>query len=317
VRPASHGMQTDAGDLRLPPYLETLPTDRRGLPALVSVARQAGEVLFASLSEPRKLALATFGLCGICGLPFGPGELRWLAMPPTYDPSEGATNSGEAPVHRVCLLSAIQLCPWLAKPQMTPRHVRGVAPKVADRVAAGFRQVEALITQPPPFPAAGQPSRTLIFCMPPAVEHFSWRAPEDLAEERSRPAPRMPSAPELGPLDPIVRKLREVVDSDGGNTDPADRLLFPLLYAGGALIPGIWETIRARPEHVAECRYVAGRFLDGQLTELPGPYGPEVTAALRGRPPLWAQSVVARASAGRNDRCPCGSGSKWKYCCGR
>ncbi len=41
-------------------------------------------------------------------------------------------------------------------------------------------------------------------------------------------------------------------------------------------------------------------YLDGQTTQLPQP-----------------PSVTTRPSAGRNDPCPCGSGQKYKRCCGK
>ncbi|MCK5590137.1 MAG: SEC-C domain-containing protein, partial [Dehalococcoidales bacterium] len=34
-------------------------------------------------------------------------------------------------------------------------------------------------------------------------------------------------------------------------------------------------------------------------------------------PPLKKQAVIAGKKVGRNDPCPCGSGKKYKHCCGR
>jgi len=38
---------------------------------------------------------------------------------------------------------------------------------------------------------------------------------------------------------------------------------------------------------------------------------------VRSEPPRKKQAVVAGKKVGRNDPCPCGSGKKYKYCCGR
>ena len=57
----------------------------------------------------------------------------------------------------------------------------------------------------------------------------------------------------------------------------------------------------------------------------PGPFPPEASlpAAFAGRPPSGLETrengtlVRARKKVGRNEPCPCGSGRKYKHCCGR
>jgi hypothetical protein len=92
--------------------------DRRGYPIIASIFQAEDEVDFGALSERRKLVLATFDLCGVCGTPFH-DELRWQV---TFDDearriADGeAVRFNEAPVHEVCALYAAQVCPFVASP---------------------------------------------------------------------------------------------------------------------------------------------------------------------------------------------------------
>jgi len=36
-----------------------------------------------------------------------------------------------------------------------------------------------------------------------------------------------------------------------------------------------------------------------------------------GRRPVNLKTIYRHSHIGRNDRCPCGSGMKYKYCCGK
>jgi hypothetical protein len=59
-------------DASTPARLAHLTKDGRGYPILATVSRSHSGVDFGALSELRKLALATFDWCGVCGLPFAP-----------------------------------------------------------------------------------------------------------------------------------------------------------------------------------------------------------------------------------------------------
>jgi hypothetical protein len=56
---------------------------------------------FGAISERRKLALAAFDWCGVCGLPFG-AESRWqvVVTPADDDRPLDQLEFGEAPVAR-------------------------------------------------------------------------------------------------------------------------------------------------------------------------------------------------------------------------
>jgi preprotein translocase subunit SecA len=64
-----------------------------------------------------------------------------------------------------------------------------------------------------------------------------------------------------------------------------------------------------------------GQPYRGAYDETAGPQGISglggVTGASSGSPRRERLQVVAAEKVGRNDPCPCGSGKKYKYCCGR
>lgn len=92
-----------------------LRADERGYPIITTVSQPPGRVDFGSISERRKLALATFDLCAVCGLPFH-DELRWqVAFEEQILDTDPALH-GEAPVHEVCGLYAAQICPFVSSP---------------------------------------------------------------------------------------------------------------------------------------------------------------------------------------------------------
>ncbi|MET9258894.1 hypothetical protein [Amycolatopsis sp. NPDC004079] len=92
------------------------------------------EVDFGSLSERRKLALATFDLCAICALPFG-DELRWQVAFQAEAASSPAAVYSEAPLHEICGLYAAQVCPFVSSP-----HAR-----LGDQWRKGERRPEVLL----------------------------------------------------------------------------------------------------------------------------------------------------------------------------
>lgn len=96
-----------------PKRLEHLRVGPRGYPIIATISQEPGDVDFGGLSEPRKLALATFDLCAVCALPFGE-ELRWQV---SFDEAMAKATtlvSNEAPVHGICALYAAQVCPFVS-----------------------------------------------------------------------------------------------------------------------------------------------------------------------------------------------------------
>lgn len=101
-------------EVALPRRLSHLPRDKRGYPIIATVERGDGEVNFGAIGERRKLALATFDWCGVCGLPFG-NELRWEHFVPGM--SISSPFFSEAPVHEICAVYSAQVCPFMSSPQ--------------------------------------------------------------------------------------------------------------------------------------------------------------------------------------------------------
>ncbi|MBB4677427.1 hypothetical protein [Crossiella cryophila] len=106
-----------------------LTADPRGYPIIATVGQPLGKVDFGTLSEQRKLALATFDLCAVCAHPFGT-ELRWQVGFDGLLPDRFT----EAPVHEICALYAAQVCPFVSSP-----HAR-----LGDDWRKGLRRPELL-----------------------------------------------------------------------------------------------------------------------------------------------------------------------------
>lgn len=123
-----------------PKRLEHLRVDPRGYPIIATTSQEPGDVDFGALSEPRKLALATFDLCAVCALPFG-DELRWQV---SFDEAMAKATkliSNEAPVHGICALYAAQVCPFVSSPYA--RHgdeIRKGMRRPAVTFLTGFRR---------------------------------------------------------------------------------------------------------------------------------------------------------------------------------
>lgn len=88
-----------------------LRADDRGYPVIATIGQEAPPD-FGTISEQRKLVLATFDLCAICALPFH-DELRWQVI---FEDAREDIVTSEAPVHEVCGLYAAQVCPFVSSP---------------------------------------------------------------------------------------------------------------------------------------------------------------------------------------------------------
>jgi len=119
-----------------PGHLDHLSDDSRGYPVIATIGRDAVSADFGSINERRKLALATFDWCAVCGLPFN-GEPRWQAAPGDdwrERHHKGGWVANEAPVHQICLLYAAQVCPYLS----SPGH------RMGDELRSGQRREEEI-----------------------------------------------------------------------------------------------------------------------------------------------------------------------------
>ncbi|KJS52496.1 hypothetical protein VM98_31050 [Streptomyces rubellomurinus subsp. indigoferus] len=136
-------------DIAIPQRLGHLSRDPRGYPVIATVERNGDGVDFGSIDEHRKLVLATFDWCAVCGLPFR-DEARWqfvLHMPAGR--SIDAIWSGEAPVHEICGVYAAQVCPFLSSPgaRLGDDDRRGQR-RPAKVLAAGYAATDAVDIRP-------------------------------------------------------------------------------------------------------------------------------------------------------------------------
>jgi hypothetical protein len=101
-----------------PRHLAHLADDPRGYPVIATIGRGKDGPDFGSINELRKLTLATFDWCSVCGLPFN-GAGRWQVAPGD-DWKDRARDVGfvfnEAPAHEICLVYAAHVCPHLSSP---------------------------------------------------------------------------------------------------------------------------------------------------------------------------------------------------------
>lgn len=163
-------------EVRAPVRFDHLHKDERGYPVIATVGRAYEGPDFGGISEIRKIALATFEWCAVCGLPFG-AEPRYL---PIAVPDTAYAVSGEAPVHEICAMYSAQVCP----------HLSSSTSRLGDELRRGERR-EQIFTftgfdsitdvQAPPSPV--QPGiRTLVFIGGAEVRSFSYASPTDLRD---------------------------------------------------------------------------------------------------------------------------------------
>jgi hypothetical protein len=103
-----------------------LETSRYGYPIIAAVDRLDGRAQFGTVSTSRLVTLATFDLCGLCGLPFGE-ELRWQVsthVDAVEDPADYRNAFSEPPLHKICLMYSTLVCPFLRSPQHGPETPR-------------------------------------------------------------------------------------------------------------------------------------------------------------------------------------------------
>jgi hypothetical protein len=121
-----------------PRHLDHLLDDGRGYPVISTIGRDKDRASFGSINELRKLALAAFDWCAVCGLPFG-GTMRWQviaggASALTGDQLGKEAFFNEAPVHEICIVYAAHVCPHLS----SPGH------RMGDEYRAGQRRNDAI-----------------------------------------------------------------------------------------------------------------------------------------------------------------------------
>ncbi|MGH3470993.1 MAG: hypothetical protein ACRDPG_02975 [Nocardioidaceae bacterium] len=127
----------------MPAGVAARPHDDRGFPVLAITPWRDGSPNFAVTSPARILVCAVERRCSICGLGLGKDSVWRVvaadeAVAIAADPVnfDNAAGTVEPPGHRLCMLYAAVVCPWLARPNARRRLDAEVAGLVMKRGAA-------------------------------------------------------------------------------------------------------------------------------------------------------------------------------------
>ncbi|MGW2586184.1 SEC-C metal-binding domain-containing protein [Streptomyces virginiae] len=315
----------------LPRRMKHLAADGRGYPVIATVERSPEGVDFGSINERRKLALAAFDWCAVCGLPFGE-ELRWQMV---FE--EGALPtaiSGEAPVHEVCALYAAQVCPHLFSPhaRLGDEFRKGTVRDAVVRFV-GFESTSSVFAHES---GLQRGVHTLHFEHRGHADEFSYRTSDEI-EERFSSALEGERDLRFSEAEGVLIRLFNRLD-DGGE---GDVVTGAALIAGAAFAKDIFKLQGMGAFQGKHYPTVAGLLLKGTASEIRefsrgsgdeafSAVGPWVLERAGGFPePLqeWrsrGESMVRRSKSARphgpgrsvpkNAPCPCGSGRKAGRC---
>ncbi|MFE7568506.1 SEC-C metal-binding domain-containing protein [Streptomyces sp. NPDC057539] len=317
--------------VELPRRMKHLAVDARGYPVIATVERSPQKVDFGSINERRKLALATFDWCAVCGLPFA-DELRWQTV--FQEGPLPTAVSGEAPVHEVCALYAAQVCPYLFSPhsRLGDEFRKGAVRDAVVRFV-GFESTSAVTAHE----SGLQPGvHTLHFEHQGHADEFSYRSPDEIRERFADALAREQDLP-VSDAEGVLIRLFNRLD-DGGE---GDVVTGAALIAGAAFAKEVFKVQGMKAFAGKEYPTVAAlmskgsaqeilEFSRGSQDEAFGAVGPWVLERAGGFPvPLQAwrargESMVPRSasprpegpgrSVARNAACPCGSGRKARRC---
>jgi hypothetical protein len=226
------------GDIVAPQRLGHLDHDPRGYPVIATVARDRTGADFGSIDEHRKLVLATFDWCAVCGLPFH-DEARWQFVMHLPDgTSAEAIDSAEAPVHEICGVYAAQACPFLSSPgarlgddgrrgQRRPHHV----------LAAGYSATDAVDIR-----QSGLQDGVFVlhFSHTTSVDRVTYSEPEELTDRYQEllatEVPIKLSAAETT----LVRRFNATVTPPGAD-DPGATVTGAAILAGAGFAPNVFR----------------------------------------------------------------------------
>lgn len=319
-----------------PRHLAHLADDPRGYPVIATIGRGKDEPDFGSINELRKLTLATFDWCSVCGLPFN-GAGRWQVAPGD-DWKDRARDVGfvfnEAPAHEVCLVYAAHVCPHLS----SPGHRMGDEYRAGQRRESrmhlvGFRhtsQVHALESEL-------QPDVYILgFEQADLTDEISYSHPEDLADRYSA----LLAAEEVPTLSAAESGLAGLFN------DQADENVVPgaAVMAGAAFLQDVFKvqgmdifaespTYQGIALHLLDLRKLAdfgsdnedpaSRLMSQWILERQDSL-PEVLAVWRragaaiarahGMSPSRSRPRGSGRTVPKNAPCPCGSGRKAGRC---
>ena len=322
-----------------PRHLDHLLDDGRGYPVISTIGRDKDSASFGSVNELRKLALAAFDWCAVCGLPFG-GTPRWQMVVGggprwTGEQLGKGVFLNEAPVHEICIVYAAHVCPHLSSPghRMGDEYRAGQRRANTIRMAGFARTVDVQALRS----GLQQEIYVLHFEQADFLGEFSYSCPDELADRyaallANEELPKLTEA-ESG----LISLFNE--HSDTGSAVAGAALMAGASFArhirqvqGMAAVPdfGFYRGLALHLldlEKLAEfgegnddpaCRLMAIWLLE-RKADLP-----EVLAKWRQAGLRLARSKGMAVSGGKlegpgrtvakNDPCPCGSGRRARRC---
>jgi len=322
-----------------PRHLDHLLNDGRGYPVIATIGRDENSGDFGSINERRKLALATFDWCAVCGLPFGSAP-RWQVVAggaPTLSGDElaGMVFFSEAPVHEICIAYAAHVCPHLSSPghRMGDEYRAGQRRDNELRVA-GFRRTSRVRAHRS---RLQKEIHVLTFEQAGFIDQFSYSRPDELAD-RYTALLASEEIPELS------RAESGLISLFNEHSDMGGAVIGAALMAGASFMKdiksvqgmdefvesGYWRDLAMHlldREKLAEfgedIQDPASRLMSGWLLER----WDDLPEALAG----WRQAGLRLArskgialpypelegpgrTVAKNDPCPCGSGRKARRC---
>ena len=321
-----------------PNHLDHLSDDGRGYPIISTVGRDEDGADFGSINERRKLALATFDWCAVCGLPFGKAP-RWQVVPGSAtaldDDQLEELFFNEAPVHEVCIVYAAHVCPHLSSPGHRMGDQYRAGQRREDKIRmAGFGRTSKVRA----FGSGLQKgTHVLHFGQAGFVDEFSYSRPDELAD-RYAALLASEEVPELSPPESALVSLFNE-HSDMGDTVAGAALMAGASFAKdikkvqGMQVfakSGYWQGLAVHmldPEKLAEfgegTEDRASKFMAGWLLEHQRNL-PEVLVGWRkaGQRLARSRGVTLPPSrpegrgraVAKNAPCPCGSGRKARRC---
>jgi hypothetical protein len=334
-----HHFSVKPREVPRPRHLDHLSDDGRGYPVIATVARDELDASFGSINERRKLSLAAFDWCAVCGLPFG-DALRWQVVPGgaaavADGKPEDEVFFNEASVHEVCLFYAAHVCPHLSSPGHRLGDEYRAGQRRDDRILlAGFSRTSQVLA----FRSGLQKDTYVLhFGQSGFADEFSYSRAEELVDRYADLLARE----EVSELSLAESSLVSLFNE---HSDLGDTVTGAALMAGATFAKdirkvqgmhvyaesGYWRGLAVNlldPQKLAAfgqgtgdpaSRFMAGWILDRQ------DHLPETLACWRdaGRSLARSKGVTfprprpegPGRTVAKNDQCPCGSGRRARRC---
>ncbi len=226
-----------AKSVRRPARAAQLETSRYGYPIMVAVDRLDGRAQFGAVSTARLVTLATFDLCGLCGLPFGE-ELRWQVsthIDAVENPADYWNAFSEPPLHNICLMYSALVCPFLRSLAARARDPEGRvdANMGSALLAYGLADTVGIHFDP------SNSDYQLRFLQAGLAETDQWGSLEEL-EARYREALVSEEPLSVEPNLAVIAGALNRCDA-GEIADPGAQAFMAALVCGAALVPQVRE----------------------------------------------------------------------------